>query len=65
VVRHPGRDPKNNPRFVVTNFPDDPQTVYERIYCQRGNMENRLKEHRHVPRFVPGPEFPRIPKTLT
>lgn len=49
----------------MTNFPDDPQTVYERIYCQRGNMENRLKEHRHVPRLVPGPEFPRIPKTLT
>ena len=22
VVRHPGRDPKNNPRFVVTNLPD-------------------------------------------
>ena len=65
VVRHPGRDPKNNPRFVVTNFPDDPQTVYERIYCQRGTLENRLKEHRHVPRFVPAPEFPRIPKTLT
>jgi DDE family transposase len=47
VVRHPGRDPKNNPRFVVTNLPDDPQTVYERIYCQRGDMENRLKELHH------------------
>jgi hypothetical protein len=43
VVRHPGRPPKNNPRFVVTNLPDDPQTVYE-VYCQRGDMENRLKE---------------------
>jgi hypothetical protein len=47
VVRHPGRDPKNNPRFVVTNLPDDPQTVYEQIYCQRGDMENRLKELHH------------------
>jgi hypothetical protein len=28
VVRHPGRDPKNNPRFVVTNLPDAPETVY-------------------------------------
>src|SRR5712692_10308198 len=28
VVRHPGRAPKNNPRFVVTNLPtEDPQTV--------------------------------------
>ena len=25
VVRHPGRDPKNNPRFVVTNLPDAPE----------------------------------------
>ena len=46
VVRHPGRDPKNNPRFVVTNLPDAPETVY-RIYCQRGDMENRLKELHH------------------
>ncbi|MEK6716906.1 MAG: IS1380 family transposase, partial [candidate division NC10 bacterium] len=46
VVRHPGRDPKNNPRFVVTNLPDAPQSVYE-CYCQRGDMENRLKELHH------------------
>lgn len=36
-----------NPRFIVTNV--DPvfgpaQFMYERIYCQRGEMENRLKE---------------------
>ena len=43
VVRHPGRAPKNNPRFVVTNLPHRPQTVYE-FYCQRGDVENRLKE---------------------
>ncbi len=46
VVRHPGRDPKNNPRFVVTNLTDPPETVYE-IYCQRGDVENRLKELHH------------------
>ena len=46
VVRHPGREPKNNPRFVVTNLGDDPETVYQ-IYCQRGDMENRLKELHH------------------
>jgi hypothetical protein len=33
-----------NPRFVVTNVPADPQEVYEDFYCQRGNMENRIKE---------------------
>ncbi len=46
VVRHPGRDPKNNPRFVVTNLADASETVY-RIYCQRGDVENRLKELHH------------------
>jgi len=46
VVRHPGRAPKNNPRFVVTNLPDPPETVYA-FYCGRGDMENRLKELHH------------------
>ena len=46
VVRHPGRDPKNNPRFVVTNLPDPPEAVYT-LYCQRGDVENRLKELHH------------------
>src|SRR3989441_557922 len=47
VVRHPGRDPKNNPRFIVTNLPHAPQTVYEEIDCRRGDVENRLKELHH------------------
>lgn len=47
----------NNPRFVVTNLPasgfkDDagsakrfaPQALYEEVYCERGNMENVLKQ---------------------
>jgi hypothetical protein len=46
VVRHPGRAPKNNPRFVVTNLPDPPEAVYW-LYCQRGDVENRLKELHH------------------
>src|SRR5207245_7831184 len=46
VVRHPGRDPKNNPRLVVTNLPDDPEAVYQ-LYSQRGDVENRLKELHH------------------
>src|SRR2546427_4793937 len=45
-VRHPGRAPKNNPRFVVTNLTTRPQAVYE-FYCQRGDVENRLKELHH------------------
>ncbi|HSL51521.1 MAG TPA: IS1380 family transposase [Candidatus Deferrimicrobiaceae bacterium] len=46
VVRHPGRAPKNNPRFVVTNLPGPPRAVYA-LYCQRGDVENRLKELHH------------------
>ncbi len=46
VVRHPGRDPKNNPRFVVTNLLDEPAAVYH-FYCGRGDVENRLKELHH------------------
>jgi hypothetical protein len=46
VVRHPGRAPKNNPRFVVTNLADPPQAGYA-LYCGRGDMENRLKELHH------------------
>jgi hypothetical protein len=36
-----------NPRFVVTNLSQekyDARTLYEDIYCARGEMENRIKE---------------------
>jgi Transposase DDE domain group 1 len=46
VVRHPGRTPKNNPRFVVTNFTGTPEEIYA-FYCGRGDVENRLKELHH------------------
>jgi hypothetical protein len=44
VVRLPGRDPRDNARFVVTNLRQTPRFVYERIYCARGDIENRIKE---------------------
>lgn len=47
VVRYPGREPKDNPRFVVTNLSQTPQWIYERVYCQRGEIENRIKELHH------------------
>jgi len=47
VTVHPGRDPKDNPRFVVTNLTRCPRRVYERVYCARGEIENRLKELHH------------------
>ena len=33
-----------NPRFVVTSLEHNPQRVYDRICCARGDMENRIKE---------------------
>lgn len=33
-----------NPRFVVSNLLGSAQTLYEEIYCARGEMENRIKE---------------------
>ena len=36
-----------NPRFVVTSLSPDtwaPKPLYERLYCARGEMENRIKE---------------------
>jgi len=36
-----------NPRFVVTSLDAQPwpmQKLYERLYCARGEMENRIKE---------------------
>ena len=35
-----------NTRFVVTNLDikDDPQRLYDEMYCERGEMENRIKD---------------------
>ena len=38
---------KRNPRFIVTSLPmtqADARTLYEDVYCARGEMENRIKE---------------------
>lgn len=34
----------NNPRFVVTNVQGDAKALYDALYCQRGEAENRIKE---------------------
>ncbi len=33
-----------NSRFIVTNLPGEAQWLYEKVYCARGEMENRIKE---------------------
>jgi hypothetical protein len=38
---------KANPRFIVTSLPieeGEARIFYEGVYCQRGDMENRIKE---------------------
>jgi hypothetical protein len=44
VVCGEGKEPKDNPRFVITNMKQTPQWIYEKVYCQRGDVENRIKE---------------------
>jgi hypothetical protein len=46
VVDYPGREPKQNLRFVVTNLKMTPKRTYQ-FYCQRGDPENRIKELKH------------------
>lgn len=44
VVWGQDKEPKNNPRFVITNMKQSPRWLYEKVYCQRGDIENRIKE---------------------
>ena len=37
-------DAGNNPRYVVTNLQGDAAQLYDGVYCQRGEAENRIKE---------------------
>jgi hypothetical protein len=35
---------KDNPRFIVTSLTRRGDELYDRVYCARGEMENRIKE---------------------
>jgi hypothetical protein len=37
-------DQGTNPRFVVTNLEHEASELYDGLYCQRGEAENRIKE---------------------
>jgi hypothetical protein len=45
-----GRDPRDNPRFVVTNLKWSPKSIY-RFYGLRGDVENRIRELKDGLRF--------------
>ena len=34
-----------NPRYMVTNLEGDAKQLYDKLYCARGDMENRIKEN--------------------
>ena len=44
VVWHDGREPRDNPRFVITNLRQTSEWIYTHVYCARGDSENRFKE---------------------
>lgn len=43
-MRADNKEPKDNPRFVITIMKQTPQWLYEEVYRQRGEIENRIKE---------------------
>lgn len=51
VTWHHGREPRDNPRFVITNLRQTPEWIYTQVYCARGDSENRLKELHHAMAF--------------
>lgn len=44
IERVIGKELKDNPRFVITNRKQSPQWLYEKMYCSKGEVENRIKE---------------------
>jgi hypothetical protein len=44
IVKAEHLDQGPNRRFVVTNLVGKPPPLYDEIYCQRGDAENRIKE---------------------
>ena len=44
VVRSPGHEPKDNPRFVVAKLPRHASESAYGVHCGRGDIENRIKE---------------------
>ena len=44
LVKAEHTDKGSNPCFVVTNLEGEAQTLYDEVFCARGEMENRIKE---------------------
>lgn len=52
VTRYPGRAPRDNPRFVITDLVGDADVIYESVYSRRGDAENLRQgtQSRHLHR---------------
>jgi hypothetical protein len=44
IVKAEHLDQGPNSRFIVTNLAGSPQELYDELYCERGDAENRIKE---------------------
>lgn len=44
IVKAEHSDKGSNPRFVVSNLSGDCAALYQKMYCGRGEAENRIKE---------------------
>jgi hypothetical protein len=44
ILRYEHGAQGSNPRYIVTNRDDEAGHLYDGVYCQRGEMENRIKE---------------------
>lgn len=44
IVKAEHNSKGENPRFLCTNLQGNPQSLYEEVYCARGDMENRIKD---------------------
>ena len=44
IVKAGHTEKGRNLRYIVTNLSGTPKYLYEKIYCMRGDMENRIKE---------------------
>jgi hypothetical protein len=44
IIKIEHTEKRSNPHYVVTHLTGKPQFLYERFYCARGEMENRIKE---------------------
>lgn len=51
VTWHQDREPRDNPRFVITNLRQTPEWIDTHVYCARGDSENRFKELHHAMAF--------------